>query len=283
MRLSRALALAAPAALVACAHNAVRTPSTERGTALAARVEAPGLLVELLYMPADAAEAARIRKELLEAGPPLSRWGSFREGITLRLLPDHDSFERAANRRGYPWLRAWTFPDQVLLESPRSWNAQPGPARDQDVRELLVHELTHALMYQLMEPAHGPVWSVEEPPRWFREGMASVTAGQEHLRLSREELARWSAAHPDQDLLHPSAELYRTEGATVYAAAHRAFEALLSSSGEASVRDLLHRVSEGAPFAEAFLGATGIPLADFEHDVVGRRFASTAQAAGGAK
>jgi hypothetical protein len=283
MRLSRALAVAAPAALLACAHGAVRTPSMERGTALAARVEAPGLLVEVLYMPADAAEAARIRKGLLEAGPQLSRWGSFREGITLRLFPDHDSFERAANRRGYPWLRAWTFPDQVLLESPRSWNAQPGPGRDEDVRELLVHELTHALMYQLMEPAQGPVWSVEEPPRWFREGMASVTAGQEHLRLSREELARWTAAHPDQDLLHPSAELYRTEGAAVYSAAHRAFEALLSRSGEASVWDLLHRVSEGAAFAEAFLGATGTPLADFERDVVRRRFAPTSQATAGAK
>jgi hypothetical protein len=283
MRLSRALALAAPAALLACAHNAVRTPSTERGTALAARVEAPGLLVELFYTPADAVEAARIRKELLEAAPQLSRWGNFRQGITLRLLPDHDSFERAANRRGYPWLRAWTFPDQVLLESPRSWNAQPGPARDQDVRELLVHELTHALMYQLMEPPHGPVWSVEEPPRWFREGMASVTAGQEHLRLSREELARFVAAHPDEDLLHPSSELYRTSGGAVYAAAHRAFELLLATSGEASVRELLQRVSQGAPFAEAFQAATGLPLSRFENEAVHGGFAPVAQAAGGAK
>ncbi|HET7786412.1 MAG TPA: hypothetical protein VFL36_10595 [Myxococcales bacterium] len=250
---------------------------------LAARVEAKGLLVEVLYTPADAAEAQRIRRGLLLAAPQLSRWGSFRQGIRLRVFPDHESFERAANRLGYPWLRAWTFPDQVLLESPRRWNAQPGPARDQDVQELLVHELTHALMYQLMEPARGPVWSVEEPPRWFREGMASVTAGQEHLRLSREELARWSEAHPDEDLLHPSAELYRTEGATVYAAAHRAFELLLSTSGEASVRDLLHRVSEGAAFADAFRGATGIALAEFENDVVRRRFAGSAQASGGAK
>src|SRR5512140_1907926 len=283
VRLSRALALAAPAALLACAHAVRTTPDVGRGTALGARVDTPGLLVEVLYTPADAAEAESIRKRLLEAGPQLSRWGSFRQGITLRVLPDHDAFEKAANRPGYPWLRAWTFPDQVLLQSPRSWSAQPGPARDQDVLELLVHELTHSLMYQLMEPARGPVWSVEEPPAWFREGMASVTAGQEHLRLSREELARWTAAHPDEDLLHPSEELYRTCGGTVYAAAHRAFELLLATSGEGSVRDLLHRVSLGAPFAEAFLGATGRPLAEFERDAVRSGFAAPAQVAGGAK
>lgn len=278
MRLFRALALTAPAALLACAH-AVPKPDVERGTALAARVDAPGLLVEVLYTPADAAEAERLRKRLLEAGPQLWRWGSFRQGISLRVFPDHDSFEKAANRRGYPWLRAWTFPDQVLLQSPRSWSAQPGPARDQDVLELLVHELTHSLMYQLMEPARGPVWSVEEPPAWFREGMASVTAGQEHLRLSREELARWAAAHPDADLLHPSEELYRTCGGTVYAAAHRAFQLLLATSGETSVRDLLHRVSQGAPFPEAFLRATGRPLGEFEDEVVRSGFAGPAQAA----
>ncbi|HEY6907742.1 MAG TPA: hypothetical protein VI356_00115 [Myxococcales bacterium] len=278
MRLFRALALAGPAALLACAHAVRTAPDAERGAALAARVDAPRLLVEVLYTPADAAEAEDLRKLLLEAGPQLSRWGSFRQGITLRVLPDHEAFEAAANRRGYPWLRAWTFPDQVLLQSPRSWSAQPGPARDQDVLELLVHELTHALMYQLMEPARGPVWSVEEPPAWFREGMASVTAGQEHLRLPREELARWAAAHPDADLLHPSEELYRTCGGTVYAAAHRAFELLLATSGEGSVRDLLQRISQGAPFSEAFLRATGRPLAQFENDVVRGGFAAPAQA-----
>jgi hypothetical protein len=120
---------------------------------------------------------------------------------------------------------------------------------------------------------------VEEPPAWFREGMASVTAGQEHLRLSAQELARWTAAHPDDDLLHPSAELYRTSSGTIYAAAHRAFELLLATSGEGCVRDLLRRVSRGAPFAEAFLAATGRPLEEFERDAVRSGFAGPAHAA----
>jgi hypothetical protein len=244
----------------------------ERGTALAARVEAPGLLVEILYTQPDAMEARRIRAGLLEAVPRLSRWGRFRQGVSIEVFPDHDSFEEAARRRGYAWLRAWTFPNLMLLQSPRSWTAKPGPARDQDVLELLTHELTHALMYQLMEPAEGPVWSVEEPPAWFREGMASVTAGQEHLRSSREELASWAAAHPGEDLLHPSTEMYRSETEAVYGAAHRAFELLVGVAGDAAIRDLLRRVSEGARFDDAFRLATGLALAKFESAAFQRRF-----------
>ncbi len=275
MRISRVLALAALATLLACAH-AVRTPSTERALPLGARVEGPGMLVELRYTAADAGEAERLRKGLLEAQPRLSRWGQFRQGVSILLYPDHDSFEAAANRRGYPWLRAWTFPTGMLLQSPRSWTAEPGPARDLDVQELLVHELTHSLMYQLIEPARGPSWSLEEPPAWFREGMASVTAGQEHLRMSRDQLLSWVAAHPDADVLHPSPELYRTEREAVYAAAHRAFELLLATAGDEAVRETMRRVRSGARFADAFGSATGRPLAEFERDALRSGFAKAA-------
>lgn len=244
---------------------------------LASRVEAPGLLVEVLYTEADAAEAQRIRRGLLDAGPRLSRWGNFREGVSIRLYPDHESFEEAANRRGFPWLRAWTFPTGLLLlQSPRSWSANAGVARDQDVLELLVHELTHSLMYQLMEPEDGPVWSLEEPPAWFREGMASVTAGQEHLRLGRDALSRWVTAHPEADVLHPSTELYRSEREAVYAAAHHTFGLLLATSGEEAVRDVLRRVRGGARFADAFQAATGRPLGEFEQEAVRGGFAAIA-------
>ena len=77
--------------------------------------------------------------------------------------------------------RAWAFADQVLLQSPRTWNPVGG-ADDDELAELIAHEVTHALMYQLMQPGDDPSWAVEEPPLWFREGMASVTAGQGHRR-----------------------------------------------------------------------------------------------------
>jgi hypothetical protein len=262
---SRLLAIAGPAVLLACAT--ARTPTTAPSAPLAARVEAPGLLFELLYTDADAREVARIERGLLAASARVARWGSFREGVFVHVFPDHASLEDAVDRRGYPWLRAWALRDQVLLQSPRSWAGGRG-APDEEVVELLTHELTHVLMYQLMEPGEGPIWTLEEPPVWFREGMASVTADQGQRRLSQGELSRWAAAHPDADLLRPPPELQRMQREAVYGAAHRAFDLLLRASGEDAVREVLRRVSSGAAFADAFAAATGYPLADFEREAL---------------
>lgn len=236
-------------------------------------MQAEGLLFELLYTEPDHVEVARIGSSLLAAGPRLSRWGTFRQGVWIRVYPDHDTLEAALDRHGYPWLRAWAFGDQVLLQSPRSWNAPSGAALNEELSELLAHELTHSLMYQLMEPVEpgpsfGPDAVLEEPPLWFREGMASVTAGQGHRRLSGEELSRWLRAHPGADLLHPDVELYRTEKEAVYGAAHRAFERLVRVAGDQSIRDVLRGVREGARFADAFKASTGHGLPDFEREAI---------------
>ena len=280
VRILRVVATLVPAALLACAT--VRPPAA-KDLPLAAQVEAPGLLFELLYTSADAPEVARIREGLLSAGPRLLRWGSFRQGVWIRVFPDHQSLEEAVDRRGYPWLRAWAFGDQILLQSPRSWSAGTGGA---ELDELLAHELTHSLMYQLIEPADGPLFSpdtpMEEPPLWFREGMASVTAGQGHRRLSGDDLSRWLGSHPGADLMHPSPELYRTEKEAVYGAAHRAFDLLVASFGDQAVRDLLRGVRSGARFDDAFKAATGRELPEFEQTAVRTHFAATVARSSGA-
>jgi hypothetical protein len=265
VRLSRLLAAAGSALLLACAT--ARTPSTPHETPLAARVQAEGLLFEVLYTAADAAEIPRIEQGLLAAGARVGRWGAFRAGVSVHVFPDHGSLEEAVERRGYPWLRAWAFGDQLLLQSPRSWNPGAG-ANDAEVAELIAHEVTHALMYQLMHSSDDAAWAAEEPPLWFREGMASVTAGQEHRRPSSVELSRWAQQHPGADLLRPPPELYRTEKDAVYGAAHRAFELLLQVTGEDAVREVLRRVSAGSGFAEAFKAATGLALDDFEREAI---------------
>ncbi|MFL5311578.1 MAG: hypothetical protein ACJ79H_14100, partial [Myxococcales bacterium] len=144
----------------------------------------------------------------------------------------------------------------------------------EEMSELLVHELTHALMYQLLQPADGG-WP-EEPPLWFREGMASVTAGQGHRRLALEDLRRWQRAHPAADLLHPTPELYRTEREAVYAAAHRTFELLLALRGDQAIRDVIRGVRSGARFERAFALATGEPLAAFEVEAVRSGYSAAA-------
>ena len=273
------LSLASAAALLAACATA-RTPSTTQKLPLAARVQAPGLLFELLYTQPDNVEVGRIGSGLLAAGPRLARWGTFRQGVWIRVYPDHDSLEFALDRHGYPWLRAWAFGDQVLLQSPRSWDSLSSAALDEELSELLAHELTHSLMYQLMEAPDGPAWTadapMEEPPLWFREGMASVTAGQGHRRLSGEDLGRFIAAHPDTDLLHPTAEQVRVEKEAVYGAAHRAFDLLVKVAGDQAVRDVLRGVREGARFSDAFKAATGHHLRDFEREAVRSGFDLTA-------
>ncbi len=166
MRISRIVATIGPAVLLACAT--ARAPG--KGVPLAERVQAPGLLFDVLYTSADAQEVARIRGDLLSAGPRLFRWGNFRQGVWIRVIPDHASLEEAVDRRGYPWLRAWAFSDQILLQSPRTWSAaELGPAVDLELQELLEHELTHALMYQLMAPVDDPAWTADAPlEEWLR-------------------------------------------------------------------------------------------------------------------
>src|SRR5438128_7921105 len=225
------------AAVAGCAVP--RLSSTPDEAPLAVEFRGPGLLFEVRYPRDHAVEAARIGGGLLAAGPRLSRWGKFQHGVTLRLLPDHESLEAMIGLHGYPWLRAWAFGDQILLQSPRSWGDPPAAAGE-EMSELLAHELTHALMYQLLQPSEGGF--PEEPPLWFREGMASVTAGQGHRRLSTDDLSQWLTAHPGADLLHPSNELYRTDKEAVYGAAHRAFDLLVSSCGDQAVRDVFRGV-----------------------------------------
>jgi hypothetical protein len=273
VRLLRPLAIVGLPVLLACATPARRSTSAE--PPLSARVQGPGLLFEVLYTGADAREVPRIEQGLLLAGVRVARWGSFREGVFVHVLPDHAALEDAVDRHGYPWLRAWAFGDQVLLQSPRSWICDP-PPQDDDVTELLTHELTHALMYQLMQRGTDPSWAAEEPPLWFREGMASVTADQGRRRLSAEEVAQWTADHPGADLLRPDAQLYRDEKEAVYGAAHRAFDLLVRVAGEEAIRELLRRVSGGSSFADAFQGTTGHGLAEFEHEAIRSGFDPTA-------
>ena len=276
--------LALAAALAAC--SAARTSSTVREQPLISHVEASGLSYEVRYEPGDVWNAARVAQAVERAGARLARWGDFKGPVLVRVHPSHEALERSLGLSGYPWLRAWAWGDQIALQSPGSW-ASDREVPESDLEELLTHELTHVLMYQLIETQEAPDLPPRpEPPLWFREGMASVTAGQGHRRWGPEELVRWVTVHPGVDLLRPAAEIYRTEKEAVYGAAHRAFELLLRTAGERGVRDILRHHGEGRSFEAAFALATGKPLEDFEADSIrvgfDSRIAGSATVASGA-
>ncbi len=247
-----------------CAAPRGRMPSEapSRAAPDAVPVETPVGSFRVEAPPSDEDGAQKVRQAVHNAAPKLLRWGTLREPVVVRVHPNHKALERAADRRGYAWLRAWARYDVVDVQSPRTWGLF-GASQNQ-VDELLLHELTHSVMYQVASDR--PNWRRTGIPVWFREGMASYTSDQGYRWPTLEQLTRYLGEHPGQDLLAFPAEMYQDESAVVYGAAHHAFTFLVKRYGEASVRALLREMGQGATFAAAFEHSVGLPLASFERD-----------------
>lgn len=272
MKAARLAALAAAA--LACAPRL--------GGGYGPRVEtlsAGGARFQLQYWPEDAAAAARVRAALPRAAAAATRWGELRERVTIIIHPTHAALEEAIRREGYPWLRAWARYATIDLQSPRSWSLF-GPS-DAEVQELVAHELTHCAMYQAA--ATEWTWPHRDIPLWFREGMASVAAGQGYRRAPLEAIWRYyqenapgggdgrpGAAGPAipgaGDPVSNPEPLYQGESEVVYGAAHWAFDFLVRRYGEERVRALVGRMGRGERFPEAFRAAIGITDVEFERD-----------------
>jgi hypothetical protein len=220
-----------------------------------------GTLV-LAFTPEDGASRETVERAVRAAAPRLTRWGRLRVPVRVMILPDHDALEHATGRFGYGWLRAWARYDEVLIQSPRTWGLVG--AKQSDVDELILHELTHCLMYQRASDPEG--WSRKGIPLWFREGMASVTAGQGYQWSALEDLARFYDEQQIEDPLGTPEALYRDRRSIVYGAAHHAFLFLIKRYGEDSVRRMLDLMSSGTGFREAFQESTLLAAEDFVQD-----------------
>jgi hypothetical protein len=218
------------------------------------------------------------------AAPRAQRWGPLANEVTITVHRDHAALEAAVHRPGYEWLRAWARFHTVDLQSPRSWGLFGAP--DRRIEELLAHELTHCAMYQ--RAGDELTWMYKEIPRWFSEGLASVTAGQGYRYGGPEEL--WAfylsrlpgtgsgdgeparsrgrsspAALPGDPIVDPD-PLYQDQSHVVYGAAHHAAEFLLRRYGEAPVQEVLSLMGEGKRFPAAFREAIGLTEAEFAAD-----------------
>ncbi len=240
----------------------------------------------IVYFPEDAAAARQVRSALEVAVPHLARWGGLRHPVTIRIHPTHEALEFAVGREGYDWLRAWAKFETIDVQSPRTWGLFGARARD--LEELFTHELTHCVMYQL---AGGELtWMYKEIPRWFSEGLATLTARQAYRYAPLEELyefyeksaggagygdpsgARRSVAMMAQfgDPIVDPDPIYQDQWRIVYGAAHHAAEFLVARYGEGRVMEVMRLMGTGLRFPTAFQQAVGLTDGEFASDF--RRF-----------
>ncbi|WP_225413060.1 peptidase MA family metallohydrolase [Stigmatella hybrida] len=222
-----------------------------------------GLGVFQLQVPPKKPDAAAmLQRAIQNATPPLMQWGRLTQPVTVRLQPDHGALERVTGRSGYTWLRAWARYDLLDVQSPETW--EPLKASQRDLDELLLHELTHTVMFQLA--ASSSDWVQKQIPAWFREGMASYTAEQAYRWPTLEQLARTLEDHPDWEPLLQPEELFEQQMEVAYGASHHAFVFLVNRYGQDTVKRLLDAMSQGPSFQEAFATTVGLPAEAFVRD-----------------
>ncbi|HYV44722.1 MAG TPA: hypothetical protein VFA20_07675 [Myxococcaceae bacterium] len=256
--MGRRAGLLLPLLLSSCA--VVRSPTASLKERDELRTEAG--VFQLAYAAGDESSRDALERAIRLASPRLARWGELKVPVKVMVLPSHAALEAAVDRHDYDWLRAWARYDEVFVQSPRTWSILG--ARPADVDELMLHELTHCVMYQ--RSASAADWSRKRIPLWFREGMASVTASQSYRWPSLEDLAQWWAEHPGQDPLGNPDAFYRGQNEVVYGASHHAFEFLVRRYGLPAVQRVMEGMSNGAAFPDAFSAATGIAAPAFVED-----------------
>jgi hypothetical protein len=243
------------ATLLACAHPTAVTAEPLRLDS--------GLLTLEATDPADQPELPELARDIEGALPRLQQWGGLRTATRVIVLPSHQALEARVHRQGYAWLRAWARYDVVYLQSPRTFTPSDDP--QWSLQELLLHELSHCVMYQAA--AEGSDWSEREIPLWFREGFASWTAGQVAQRWPLAQLRAYLRANAASDPLGQADRLYRDHEALVYSAAHWGFASLVQKFGQERVRALLAAMKEGRNFPSAFEVTFEVGLAQFEQEL----------------
>jgi hypothetical protein len=246
--------------LSGCAATRFAAPEAALEASLS--MESPAGQFRIEYAPGHEQDAARIQQAVAEALPRLERWGVLREPVIIKVMPDHASLEAAVRQHGYDWLRAWSRYDEVYIQAPSTWSL--AGATQPQINELLLHELTHSVMYQLASDRLG--WSRKQIPLWFREGMASYTAEQSYRWVSLEEIARHFERAPGSDPVRRPGDLYRDDSNLIYGVAHHTFAFLVRRYGEDSVRGLLREMKGGKDFPRAFESAIGLSPDAFVRD-----------------
>lgn len=272
----RALAIAALLAASGCAAR-----FASHAEVFTEDVVVDDVRLRVRWWAGDEKQARRVIRSLETAVPKARRWGAMNAPITITIHPSHEALEHAAGRQGYEWLRAWARYQTIEFQSPRTWGILAVP--DRKIEELLAHELTHCAMYQAS--GSDVTWMFKEIPRWFSEGIATVTAGQGYRygglaaikAFYQEKLPGSAGGEPGRrgprmpvafhgDPIIDPDPIYMEQSDVVYGAAHHAAEFLFARYGEERVRKIVALMGKGQRFPAAFREAIGISDAEFASD-----------------
>ncbi|RJO68874.1 MAG: hypothetical protein C4523_06735 [Myxococcales bacterium] len=220
----------------------------------------PNLIVRIEYEGRNEWDARLVAHALPKAVGTAAQWADFHHPLTIAIYPTHEALENATGRDGYDWLRAWATYDTIHLQAPSTWSVVH---TESHLRELLAHELTHTAMYQTIG---GPGdWHTKPIPLWFREGLASVAAGQAEQRLSRAALtAYFTGPAYAGDPIAEGQAIVAAHPKPVYSAGHWMVTDLVAVHGQASLRRLLRRIGRGGTFREAWRDEFGEYLTAWE-------------------
>ncbi len=224
-----------------------------------------GVQIAVRYEPGDDRDARDVQRALPGAVASARRWGPL-AGATIVVHRTDESFRAATGETGRSALRAWTIYDHVHVRSPSTWSLL-GPG-DGEVRDVLAHELVHCVANQRI--GDRDAWARRPLPFWFREGMAIEVGDAEVDRAIRTRLRTFEARRTPpagESALLRAETLLPEYPDLAYATAYVAFRELLVHGGDAVIGRILDGVREGAPFAESFAAAAGLPVETFDAEV----------------
>ncbi|MCB9638720.1 MAG: hypothetical protein H6727_07415 [Myxococcales bacterium] len=218
--------------------------------------------VKVSFYQRDASAIPDVVTGLMYALRENRRWSTLESPLHMRLFPTHRSLEEAIQLK-LSWVRAWARYDSVWLQSPRTWKRK---FFQWPLTELLTHELNHVAMFQLCCSRKN--WEKRYIPLWFREGMASVTARQEYLRLSIERLRSFFATVHGKSVWRnlESVDALRFYQNELYSLGHWMFLDLQDRLKVEGVRKILLGMRGGLSFQKSFQKQVGMSVPAFLQD-----------------
>ncbi len=204
-------------------------------------------------------DVVRVENALAKTAAGLERWGGLEEPVTVFVVSSHEALERAVNRSGFDWLRAWARFDDVIFQAPSTWTTN-----EEALEQLVLHEVTHCLLFQ--KAGTRETWVKKQIPLWFREGMAIVTARQQRLYPSLEDTTAWITQNPELNVFTDGEALSEQYYQPVYGFALHAFMFLEQRFGAERLLQFMATMKAGADFTTGFEASLGMPLDRFEKD-----------------